>query len=91
MLVRAARRNSYSPYSAGRRGTGKAHSPKRSLDSLPHAPAVWLTVRLGAPRGCRWGGTGVSGAAAPQGGQGEVFKGWAGPSHSGVGAFGQPP
>ncbi|XP_054031466.1 rho GTPase-activating protein 45 [Dryobates pubescens] len=43
MLGRAAGRRSYSPYSAGRRGTGKANSPKRSLDSLPHAPAVWLT------------------------------------------------
>ncbi|KAM6189272.1 rho GTPase-activating protein 45 [Sarcoramphus papa] len=43
MLGRAAGRNSYSPYSAGRRRTGKANSPKRSLDSLPHAPAVWLT------------------------------------------------
>ncbi|XP_074664472.1 rho GTPase-activating protein 45 isoform X2 [Strix aluco] len=43
MLGRAAGRNSYSPYSAGRRRTGKTNSPKRSLDSLPHAPAVWLT------------------------------------------------
>ncbi|KAM6396100.1 rho GTPase-activating protein 45 [Rhynochetos jubatus] len=38
MLGRAAGRNRYSPCSAG-----KAHSPKRSLDSLPHAPTVWLT------------------------------------------------
>ncbi|XP_065714587.2 rho GTPase-activating protein 45 isoform X1 [Patagioenas fasciata] len=38
MLGRAAGRNSYSPHSAG-----KAHSPKRSLDSLPHAPTVRLT------------------------------------------------
>uniref|UniRef100_A0A8C4V4L5 Rho GTPase activating protein 45 n=1 Tax=Falco tinnunculus TaxID=100819 RepID=A0A8C4V4L5_FALTI len=43
MLGRAAGRKSYSPYLAGRRRTGKANSPKRSLDSLPHAPAVWLT------------------------------------------------
>ncbi|KAM9215565.1 rho GTPase-activating protein 45 [Leptosomus discolor] len=43
MLGRAAGRNSYSPYLAGRRRTGKTDSPKRSLDSLPHAPAVWLT------------------------------------------------
>lgn len=68
MLGRAAGRNSYSPYTAGRRRTGKADSPKRSLDSLPHSPTVWLTVRPGAPHGCRRGGTGVSGAAAPRGG-----------------------
>ncbi|XP_074019838.1 rho GTPase-activating protein 45 [Numenius arquata] len=43
MLGRAAGRNSYSPYSAGRRRTGKAHLPTGSLDSLPHAPAVRLT------------------------------------------------
>ncbi|XP_063213891.1 rho GTPase-activating protein 45 isoform X1 [Chroicocephalus ridibundus] len=43
MLGRAAGRKSYSPYSVGRRRTGKAHSPTRCLDSLPHAPAVRLT------------------------------------------------
>ncbi|XP_075380345.1 rho GTPase-activating protein 45 isoform X1 [Mycteria americana] len=43
MLGRTAGKNSYSPCSAERRRTGKAHSPKPSLDSLPHAPAVWLT------------------------------------------------
>ncbi|XP_075592438.1 rho GTPase-activating protein 45 isoform X1 [Balearica regulorum gibbericeps] len=43
MLGRAAGRNSYSPHSAGRRRTGKAHSPTCSLDSLLHTPAVWLT------------------------------------------------
>lgn len=75
MLGRAAGRKSYSPYSAGRRSTGKADSPRRSLDSLPHAPAVRLTVRPGAPRGCWGGGPGVSRAAAPQGGRGRVFKG----------------
>lgn len=51
MLGRAAGRRSYSPYSAGRRRMGTAASPKRSLDSLPHAPTVWLTVGPGTPRG----------------------------------------
>ena len=45
MLGRAAGRNSYSPYAAGRRRTGKATSPKHSLDSLPRSPSVRLTVR----------------------------------------------
>eukprot|EP00076_Gallus_gallus_P034497 XP_025000035.1 rho GTPase-activating protein 45 isoform X8 [Gallus gallus] len=43
MLGRAAGRNSYSPYAAGRRRTGKATSPKHSLDSLPRSPSVRLT------------------------------------------------
>ncbi|XP_052521385.1 rho GTPase-activating protein 45 isoform X3 [Tympanuchus pallidicinctus] len=43
MLGRAAGRNSYSPYAAGRRRTGTASSPKRSLDSLPCSPSVRLT------------------------------------------------
>lgn len=54
MLGRAAGRNSYSPYAAGRRRTGTANSPKRSLDSLPRSPSVRLTVRgwwEGAARG----------------------------------------
>ncbi|XP_053906056.1 rho GTPase-activating protein 45 isoform X2 [Cuculus canorus] len=42
MLGRAAGKNSYSPYSAGRRMAGKTYSPHRSLDSLSHAPAVRL-------------------------------------------------
>lgn len=82
MLSRAAGRNSYSPYTAGRRRTGKANSPKRSLDSLPHSPTVWLTVRPGAPHGCWRGGTGVSGASAPWGGgteEGFQGLGWSQP------------
>ncbi|XP_061330602.1 rho GTPase-activating protein 45 isoform X1 [Pezoporus flaviventris] len=43
MLGRAGGKRSYSPYSAGRRRTGKASAPKGSLDSLPHTPAVRLT------------------------------------------------
>lgn len=78
MLGRAGGRRSYSPYLAGHRRTGNANAPKRSLDSLPHALAVRLTVRPGRTR-------------VPRAGEQRwVLKGWAGPSHCRVGVFGHP-
>ncbi|KAM6310519.1 rho GTPase-activating protein 45 [Podargus strigoides] len=43
MLGRVGGRRSYSPCPTGRHSTSRANAPKRSLDSLPHAPTVWLT------------------------------------------------